>query len=125
MKVYLSAQYGRQSEMCHYANDLRAIGWDVVSSWIESEGNGPGDSGQARQDQIDMDESDSVIYFSGPPYVGTIGEQLRGSRHVEFGYCWGKGKGQIVIGEYENLFQRMPHVVRFENWESFMNYVRL
>lgn len=135
MKVYLSAQFHRQAEMRQYREDLRSVGWNVVSSWIDTEavGGGPnhmGDVSHAIQDIEDMDQADGIILFTGPPYYGSLEAIARGSRHVEFGMMSGlpsspSGKVLIVIGEYENVFQKLPEVAQFPSWEAFKNYITL
>ena len=127
MKCYLAAQFARQAEMRHYRNDLEEIGWSVTSSWLDSEGAlfSFGSDANAQEDRFDIDGCDALILFSGPPYYGTFEEAVRGSRHVEFGYAWGIGKLVFVIGPYENLFQKMPHVHHFDSWEQFLSYIRI
>lgn len=120
MKVYLCAQFARQNEMCSYREDLLQVGWHVTSTWLdEIEDSRTDPAVYAYNDILDIDNSDAVIFFSGPPYLGSIEECSRGGRHFELGYAFHAGKTCILIGGAENIFHSLPNMIHFQSWAGF------
>jgi len=123
MKVYLAAPYSRKDEIKGYAEELRAGGVTVTSSWLE-EPHTPTTQMQdltheehlkyAVQDVKDVHAAKLLVFFTDP--TGTI---VRGGRHVEFGIALERRMPIFVIGEQrENIFHHMPGVMHFESWEK-------
>lgn len=123
MKIYLAARYTRRVELCSYANDLRDLGHEITSRWLNglhetpsNRGLGPVDphdsSPWALEDLEDVRAADCVVSFTEPARV----EAGRGGRHVEYGFALGLGKRCIVVGHYENVFHCLPGIEFFETW---------
>lgn len=121
--VYLSGRFERREEINGYRMELEAAGIEVISSWLtdpeppELVENAPGflDPIWAELAALDRDEvqrADAFVLFADP--LGGAG----GSRHVEFGMALAWGKTLIVVGEVENLFQRLPGVEVYTCWPT-------
>ena len=114
--VYLAARIRRRDELLAYAEELKAAGLDVTSSWLTMPV--PDDwtskvwADLARLDREDVLRADGLILFAEPELDGGSG------RHVEFGMALALGKPTIVVGRIENLFQRLPEVRVVEDWPS-------
>jgi hypothetical protein len=123
MKAYLAAQYHQKPEIEQYAIQLKNVGIEVTSSWLE-EPHAPGTQMSdltadwhekyAQQDLLDIEDANILVFFSIPD------TQLfrRGGRHVEFGYALGLGLPILVIGPKENIFHYLPTVKHVETWEE-------
>lgn len=125
MKIYLAARYTRRRELCAYADDLRAQGHQVTSTWIKGlHEASEGDDGHhltgtpeqirswAEEDWADLHAADCLIGFTEPPYS----EFSRGGRHVEWGAALAIGLRCICVGPRENVFYQLPAVERFDTW---------
>jgi len=129
MKVYLAAQYPWKDTITKYAEQLRANGIEVTSSWLE-EPHAPNTKLQqlpdeqhtyyAMNDLNDVDRSDMLVLFSVDPSTAVP----RGGRHVEFGYALGKRMPVIVVGPKENIFHYLPCVRHVANFESLLNLLK-
>jgi nucleoside 2-deoxyribosyltransferase len=114
--VYLAARIRRRDELLAYANELKAAGIEVTSSWLTMPA--PDDwastvwTDLARIDREDVLRADGLILFAEPERDGGSG------RHVEFGMALALGKPTIVVGRVENLFQRLPEVRVVEDWPA-------
>jgi nucleoside 2-deoxyribosyltransferase len=71
----------------------------------------------ARADLEDICKSDTMVFFSEDPTVGTP----RGGRHFEMGYASGLGKRLVVIGGPENIFHYLPEVVHYASLGDFID----
>lgn len=121
--AYLSGRFERRKEINVYRLELEAAGIAVISSWLtdpappELNENAPGFldpvwTELARLDRDEVGRADVFVLFADPQ--GGAG----GSRHVEFGMALAWGKRIIVVGEVENLFQRLPEVTVCACWEA-------
>jgi len=128
MYVYLAARYSRREEMVGRAEELERLGFRVISRWIlggHTSGEHP-DMGQAvnktlaHHDRTDIIRSDIVIHFTEPETA----LYPRGSRHVELGIAYERGKLNYVVGPYENIFHHLDAVLRFESWELFLGHFK-
>lgn len=139
---YLAARYGRRLELTEYADQLRALGHQVTSRWLE--GQHQADELEvaaagavhevpeiarrfAEEDVADVIFADTLIAFSEPPRSTAS----RGGRHVEFGMAlgWvlagyktldGRRRRVVLIGERENVFHCLAEVSIYRNWASFL-----
>ena len=123
-RIYLAAPYPRKDEIAMYAAELRALGFEVTSSWLEEE-HAPTvalhevsvdlSKEYAAADLRDVDRADVVISFTEPQ--GTT--HSRGGRHVEFGYAFAKGKSLWIVGPVENIFHYLvPANQIFPSWTA-------
>ena len=123
IKVYLAAAYSRKPQIERYAAELRSLGIEVTSSWLE-EPHAPNSQmadfaeethlKYARADVRDINDADTFIFFSVEPTTPTV----RGGRHVEFGMAVALGKRVIVVGPKENIFHHLPQVTNVPTWAS-------
>jgi len=114
VKVYLAAAYSRAAEMRHVRNKLEAVGFQVVSRWIDVElFEGKEDKICASSDCRDLRSADYLLFFSdGPQATG------KGGRHVEFGIAWALGVPVLVIGPKENIFHSLPGVMHTDSLDQ-------
>lgn len=126
MKIYLASRYSRREELCRYADELRAMGYEVTSRWLAGNHqiDDAGLSAEAAiedgtrfalEDWDDLMTADVCISFTEEPRSTSS----RGGRHVEFGAALAAGKVSIVIGPRENVFHCMPNVIVFPDWTAF------
>ncbi len=117
--AYLSSQFARQNELRSYREDLLKVGWKVTSSWLDQDDES-NPAVNANNDLLDIDNSDALIYFSGPPYLGGIAEIARGGRHIETGYAIKSGIRIVLIGRPESDFHHIKQVEHYPDWETFL-----
>lgn len=135
-RVYLAARYSRAEELRGYRDQLKALGVEVTSRWIDHHDATLEKSltpeqlaahpivgaAYAQADIEDLLLSDTLIAFTE-----TGGG--KGGRHVELGLGLAKriGGGSsycvIVIGPRENIFTTLPYVEHYDAWEAFLNRV--
>ncbi|HEV7536226.1 MAG TPA: hypothetical protein VGP90_11360 [Acidimicrobiia bacterium] len=139
---YLCSRYSRRLELVEYADQLRTLGHQVTSRWLE--GQHQADELEiaaagavhevpevarrfAEEDVEDVTFADVVVAFSEPPRSSAS----RGGRHVEFGMALGwvlagyttvdGGRRQVVvIGQRENVFHCLTEVDVFPDWPAFL-----
>lgn len=151
-KIYLASRYGRREELCGYREQLRELGCEVTSRWlngnhqIDNMGKPIGDKGEA------LIEGDAACATSGEDTAAAAqlraqfalediqdvyrAETLiaftepprssasRGGRHVELGYALAKGSKVIVVGYRENIFCWLPDVEFFETWDKALEFLK-
>lgn len=108
MKFYLSASFDRQAEMRGYAEQLRTLGHEVTSTWIDAEKDLTleEDTSSALEKAAvtnfqEIKNSDILIAFTEDDNAPS--SRKRGNRHVEFGIACGAGIGAHIIGPVELL----------------------
>jgi nucleoside 2-deoxyribosyltransferase len=122
MKIYLAASFIRYQELRGYAAELRIAGHTVTSRWLEdnhqmNDNTNPSQAAQfGLEDWADVKAADCVIVFTDPPRESTS----RGGRHVEFGIALEAGKALVLIGDPENVFQWLPQVHRFQDFNDIL-----
>lgn len=130
MKIYLAARYSRRLELCGYADQLRELGHEVTSRWLDGhdqipdEGLSPEAAPElrirfAQEDWADLRRADMCIAFTEPPRSTAS----RGGRHVELGAALAWGKWVIVVGHRENVFCCLPQVDFAGDWTTALRYV--
>jgi nucleoside 2-deoxyribosyltransferase len=131
MKVYLAGPYQWKDRIRVYAEEARAAGIEITSTWLEETHKPtievhevPADENAqyAKNDLRDIDEASVLILFAVPATDSPI---PRAGRHVEFGYALAKGKAILVVGnERENIFHYLPNIFRCSDWQTAMYYLR-
>lgn len=147
MKIYLAARYSRREELCGYREQLRALGHEVTSRWLNgahqiSDGGQPtGDHGEAL---VEGDARNAGDDGSQTARAASLREQFaredfadvlacdlliaftepprsnasRGGRHVELGLALGRMKRVWVVGYRENLFCWLEDVRFYEGTDA-------
>ena len=132
-KIYLAARYSRREELCGYRAELRELGFEVTSRWLDGAhqisdtGEPLGEVGEravergvasaahfAIEDFTDLVRCDICVSFTEPPRSSAN----RGGRHVEFGVAIAEAKRLMVVGYRENVFHWLPKVEFFESWRD-------
>jgi hypothetical protein len=111
-----------------YAQELRASGIEVTSTWLE-EAHGPNTqlqdvrdeelSGYAEADLRDVYRAEWLVFFSVDPTIPVA----RGGRHVEFGYALGLGRKILVVGPKENIFHYLPEIHFVNSFEETKEFL--
>src|SRR5271166_2519107 len=131
MRVYLAARFERQHEMRCYAEQLRAEGIEVVSTWLEFDSpsldgfSGIATERRALQAMLCVQQlvtTNVVAVFSDVPHA----PDSHGNKHVEMGAALALGKRVLLCGKPENNFHELPDVERFDGWcECFARILEL
>lgn len=120
MRIYLAARNYRLDELRGYADDLRNMGHEVTSRWLQGRHQARGSldhpqwPGIAQEDVDDLAAADAVISITEPTRGGG------GGRHVEFGLGLAWGKRMLLLGAAENLFHTLPSVEAYPTWEDVL-----
>jgi hypothetical protein len=128
IKIYLASRYARRKEMEEYAGRLQELGFEIVSGWVYGARDIVSNPREAKRfatlDRSDLLRSDLVINFAEPKEV----DYPRGSRHVEFGMAYERGKVCYVVGkhstELECIFHNLEGVVVFSGWEELYPHLQ-
>ena len=128
--IYLAARYGRLEEILGYAEELRAVGYEVSSRWLDGPGQGIFINSLAKEveaapfsvprsgrlfaqiDYKDVEVADTLIAFT----ESSVSVHNRGGRHVEFGLALAWDLRLIMVGPRENIFYTLPQVEHFRVW---------
>jgi nucleoside 2-deoxyribosyltransferase len=123
LRVYLAAPYVAKKQIEAEAAELRALGIEVTSSWLE-ETHSPTTQlheltheehqGFAVRDVQDVRAADVFVFHTDPTKA-----IIRGGRHVEFGIAVALHKPILIVGEeQENIFHHLPNLNRVATWEQ-------
>lgn len=142
MKIFLAGRYGRRIEIQKHADDLIAIGHQVVSTWhnfaredldakfrfriLDDETRARAAS-IARDNLTEMMEASDFIFFTEAPDEAWPG----GGRHVELGFAIAIGRTPlttrmpvpriILCGPYaENQFMHFDWMERYATWPDVL-----
>lgn len=137
LTFYLTARYGRRSELCGYRRDLAARGHAVIARWLDTsddltaldqDGHLPFDVAEAcaHQDREDLWEADIVVAFTEGPLVPGAS---RGGRHVELGIALGMRQGDenalpriVRVGPLENIFCALADAA-YLHWDALLDSI--
>ena len=124
----MANQYNQKEQMKAVAEQLRAKGIEVTSTWME-EPHAPGVQLRdvkvselveyAYRDLLEITQADLMVFFAVDPTTPTF----RGGRHVEFGYALANRKPIVVVGPKENIFHYTSNVRNFDNWDDALYYL--
>lgn len=126
MNFYLAStsEHGPELEQVRYK--LEHMGHIVVSEWHKPENIriqqfdklfGIYRMGWALKDVRDVKKCDILVHRNPGPGSG------KGGSHVEYGMAYTLGKTIVVIGEPSNVFQYLPGIINFPNWDELYNYL--
>lgn len=128
MKIYLAGKYSSKEEIREKAAELRALGIEVTSTWLE-EPHAPNTAMSdvpeddlavyAQNDLTDIEMADWLVFFSEDPTTSVV----RGGRHVEFGYALATDMGILVVGPHENIFHHLPEVIVISTWNEAKEFL--
>lgn len=102
------------------AEECRAAGISVVSSWLWAEPVELDDpaaaSAEARRDLDDLRKAQVFISFTEAPEASARG---RGGRHLELGVALALGQRVVLIGSRpEHVFHCLSELERHPDWAS-------
>jgi hypothetical protein len=117
--VYLSASTVRAAEIGGYAEDLRADGHVVASTWHQTIGRDPL-STAATRDYQELSGADVLVAFTQGLDAA---HQGRGGRHVELGIAVARSMSLLLVGPKEHVFHHLPQVATFATWEPARLYL--
>lgn len=123
MRVYVAGPWASRDGVAgEVAAALVGAGHTVMSTWL---GELPGNhavefagaapalddttvGGHAARDFEEIDASQVVVLVT----AAAAGCEGGGGRHVETGYALARGRRVVVLGAPENVFHRLPQVIR-------------
>lgn len=128
LAVYFAACFKRREELRGYAAELEAEGVLVTSRWLAGSSKlqghelQSGDRGAqlAYMDLEDVRAADLCLGFTEYPDALDPG---RGGRHTELGIALGLGRPVAIVGPVEQVFHRLPGVVRHSSWGAARTWV--
>lgn len=142
--AYLAASYLRAWEMRGFREVLQdEFGWTVTSGWIDKTEPNPickddladvsvtappemiAASAEtyrraqacALENMDDLFRASTVIIFTRQPSTS-------GGYHTELGMALASQKRIILIGPRENVFQALPAIQRFDNFQDFTEWLK-
>ena len=131
MRVYLAAAWGRREEILRVADRLCLEGIDVTSGWLtEEEGMQSGSKERflrerAYVDLQDVDRADVLVRFADTPRTRSVPRALiSGARMFEMGYAKAKGKGLIVVGGKQNVFDRLDGIIHIKDADALVRLLK-
>ena len=131
MKIYLAAAWGRREEILRVADRLRLVGVEITSNWLtEEEGMQSGSKERflrerAYVDLQDVDRADVLVRFADTPRTKSVLRALiSGARMFEMGYAKAKGKGLIVVGGKQHVFDRLDGIVHVKDADALVRFLK-
>lgn len=122
MRFYLASRWDRQAELRGYREQLRSLGHEATSRWLDvvygavrAELTAEEKHNYADQDLCDILYADAIICFTEKPGDPIGG---RGGRHIEAGFAMGNQMPVIAIGYRENLFYHHRSVIFYSTWDG-------
>ncbi len=109
MKIYIAAKYAKRYELRAVVEQLRAMGHDCTSQWIDNGEESKGQEAAALMDLADVARADLLLMIAEPYRSMNTG----GGRWVEFGYEYALKRPIILVqpGEvFETVFGALPGV---------------
>ena len=129
MKVYLAAAFSRQNEIKEIARQLRNLGVEVTSRWLDAETIYKKPTRLRTEDAFtdirDLRAADILIRFTDSVDGNSVPSRLIScARMFEFGMAWERGMPIFVVGGTQNVFDYLPNVVHFPDNEDLFEYFR-
>jgi hypothetical protein len=131
VRCYLAAAWGRREEILRVADLLRLEGVDITSSWLtEEEGMQSGSKEKflrerAYVDLQDVDRADILVRFADMPRTRKVAKALiSGARMFEMGYAKAKGKGLVVVGGKQHVFDRLDGIVHVKDADALVRFLK-
>lgn len=134
LTVYMAGPYAARDLLGTYARELERVGYRVGTRWLredhsitpENEGAAVGladaqAAGHASDDLEDVKRADILVAFTAASVLPEDERQRRGTsggRHIETGYAMALDKAIFLVGEPENVFHRLPWVIRCADWPT-------
>lgn len=118
--IYIASRFDRKTEMAERAVELRAAGWEIVSSWHDRDNDLPFNqltdadrATVAEEDADDLGDAQVLLVFTSDP-PGT------GGHLVELGgvLLGNADKRVVVVGPRVNVFCYMAKVEWFPTWKE-------
>ena len=115
-RVYLAGRVTAINRLREIRSELRPLGFDVVSTWLDVAQQYPAALAQAGESQRDLQEIREASLFM----LDTLDESPTGGREFEAGYAHALGIPIWRIGPARHIFHDQAIVV-FNSWETFFN----
>lgn len=127
MRLYLAGPWKRRKEIQGYAQELRGLGIEVTSRWLNQGGDDEGDGHCPEElqekfaliDLLDIEHANALVAFTeaagSPAHTG--------GRHFEAGYAVAKRRMVFVVGPRENVFYCLPGIRQFDGFDEFKKHL--
>mgnify|MGYP000969945027 CR=1 FL=1 len=122
MKIYIAAKYAKRYELRPVVEQLRAMGHECTSQWIDNGEESKGQQAAALMDLADVDRADILLMIAEPYRSMNTG----GGRYVEFGYAYAQGKRIIMVqpGDvFETVFGALPRVTPVASMQDALAFI--
>lgn len=134
MRIAFIASLTRRPQMREIAKSLRAMGHEVVSTWIDSDEEDDGLTDEhkravAIKNINDLARGQAIVVFGENREACGV---HRGTRHAEFGFVYGRAlfsptggpKHIVIVGPRETTFHHMPCLDHFGTVAEFMTWAK-
>lgn len=126
LKIYLAAAWSRREEMQAVAAELRAIGIEITSRWLQQRKSIiPGTHtdvfrrNRAVEDLADVRRADVLVRFTDDLSEPTVPSRLAtGSRMFEMGVAYERKMRVFVVGGYQPVFDYLPKVTHVRHLDE-------
>jgi len=122
MRIYISGAFTAQERLQPWANALRRLGHDIVSSWLW-EAAKPDHLSKDTWDHLIADKDIAETYASDCVILDLDGESTGGGRYVEWGIacCPGSMRMRITVGDdrRNGIFLSKAHF-HFNSWADLV-----
>lgn len=128
-RVYVAGPFAAKELLAKYADELRLVGYEVCSTWLESEHVSDSDVTDAElgtfaaRDLVEVSKADVFVQFTAA--AAGVPDAVSGGRHVELGY-WLAGlrpgglrpaqHRTLIVGRSENAFHRLVGLSHASDW---------
>lgn len=122
MKIYIAAKYAKRYELRPIVEQLRAMGHECTSQWIDNGEESKGQRAAALMDLQDVDRADMLLMIAEPYRSMNTG----GGRWVEFGYAFAKGKRIVLVQQgdvFETVFCALPNIFPVASISDALLYI--
>jgi hypothetical protein len=120
MKVYVSGSFSEQARLREEANSLRAMGFDVISTWLY-EPQRPSHLNENDWNRALADKDVAEVFASDILILDLDGTSTTGGRYTEWGVaCYpGSIRRRYIVGGAgkAGVFHTLAHA-RFLDWEE-------
>ena len=124
MRFYVASRLSCRPQLHEVRAKLRALGHDVISTWLDESGDYSNSIEQAKKvamrDLCQISQVDVLILDTTSP----ISKDGGGGRETEFGFALGQFQHKKLwrVGPAKNVFHHLADMT-FDSWKEFLEYI--
>lgn len=125
MRIYVSGTFTAQTRLRAHADALRALGHDVVSTWLY-EAAQPAHLNPDEWNLALADKDLAEVFAADCIVMDIDGPSTTGGRYVEWGVACAPGsmRRRYLVGAGDGVFLSKAHR-RFETWGDLLSYFQM